>query len=471
LKRFKAPTIQGATTKQPGSLNFKTRKLLIESIPLLTVLAAYLLVAVSLGPYSNGDTAWEFDATQGVLHYGLPYAHGFYLMDQPPLGFYIQAAFATVFGLNINYGTFLVTLFGLGCVALLYAIGTALYNKTTGYFAALLFALSPWHLILSRSFLIDTPCLFFSLLTLFAGILAVNRNSLKLCLVTGVVFAAAFLTKLYAVYMLIPLGALFVLKGPKNLRQTLSWVLAFVAPALAASVLWYDTVTGIGLMSIFRHADFNFYNTANVTPTYFFVNDFLVNILGWFFIDATILSLVFCLVQRRLFKRYLFFDLTCLVTILVVLSVNIYLGATLDLKSPYLNTIKYAYQSLPFFSLLVASLITKSLSLHDAGKTRLKLGKAASKLAAYAGVGLVAASLLYSMWYEHLFSTWNYMIFRVQPNFNFGYSLFNWVPITVGNPLMAAQYVGFAVALSGVVWVSRHKLGSLLNRAFKNKKQ
>jgi hypothetical protein len=292
-------------------------------------------------------------------------------------------------------------------------------------------------------------------------------RSLKLCLVTGIVFAAAFVTKLYAVYMLIPLGALFVLKGPKNLRQTLNWVLTFVTPALAASVLWYDTVTGIGLISIFRHADFNFYNTANVTPTYFFVNDFLVNVLGWFFIDATILSLVFCLAQRRLFKRYLFFDLTCLATILVVLSVNIYLGATLDLKSPYLNTIKYTYQSLPFFSLLVASLITKSLSLHDASKTRLKLNKAASKLAAYAGVVLVAATLLYSMRYEHLFSTWNYMIFRVQPNVNFGYSLFNWVPITSSSPLMVAQYVGFAAAICGVVWMGRHKLGTLLNRGAK----
>ena len=135
-----------------------------------------MLVALSLGPYHNGDTAWEYDAVLGVMKYGLPYANGLYLMDQPPLGFYIQAAFFKGFGLSINNGTFLVTLFGLGCVALVYAIGKTMYNKTTGFFAASLFAFSPWHLLLSRTFLIDVPCLFFSLLSLFVGIIAVQKE-------------------------------------------------------------------------------------------------------------------------------------------------------------------------------------------------------------------------------------------------------------------------------------------------------
>ncbi len=191
---------------------------LSEHYPLLSVLIGFLLVSFSVGPYQNGDTAWEHDAMSGVLKYGLPYANG-NLMDQPPLGFYIQAVFAKAFGLSINNGTFLVTLFGLGCITLVYGIGKFAYNKTTGFIASALLAFSPWHLVLSRSFLIDVPCLFFSLLSLFVGLIAVRRGSFRLFVVSGIVFAAAFNTKLYAVFILIPLLAFFFYNNPKNLKR------------------------------------------------------------------------------------------------------------------------------------------------------------------------------------------------------------------------------------------------------------
>jgi 4-amino-4-deoxy-L-arabinose transferase-like glycosyltransferase len=85
-------------------------------------MVGFLLVSLSFGPYHHGDTAWEFDAVLGILKTGLPLANGV-LMDQPPLGFYIQALFFNSFGVSINNGTFLVTLFGLGCVALVYGVG------------------------------------------------------------------------------------------------------------------------------------------------------------------------------------------------------------------------------------------------------------------------------------------------------------------------------------------------------------
>lgn len=444
------------------------KKVLSENYPFLSVLVAFMLVALSVGPYHNSDTAWEFDAVSGVMHYGLPYANGFYLMDQPPLGFYIQAGFFTVFGVSIDNGTFLVTLFGLGCVALVYAIGVLLYNRTTGFFAALLFALSPWHILLSRTFLIDTICLFFSLFALFVGVMAVRRGSLKLCVASGIIFAAAFVTKLYAVYMLIPLAVLFLYRGPKKPRQMLSWIAGFSLPVMLAAYLWYETITGIGLISILGHTDFNIHIIANITPTYFFVGNLLVDyVLGWFFIDAVVVALLVCLAQRRLFRKFLVFDLACATTIICILTVNIYLGAVLDLKAPYLNAIKYDYHSLPFFSFLAASLVTKGLTLLDISKTRAALSRVGFKILAFGGFFLVGAAVLYNMRYEHLFSTWGYMIFRVERGTDFGYSLFNSAPVTADSPLMAVQFAGFAVALSGLVWISRHKLADLLRHPAK----
>ena len=151
-----------------------------------------------------------------------------------------------------------------------------------------------------------------------------------------------------------------------------------------------------------------------------------------------------------------------MVVIICVISVNTFLGAGLDLKSPYLNAIKYDYQSLPFFCFLAASLISKSFSLFGLSKTRRKLSKLTLSLIASVGLVLIVASILYNMSYVHLFSTWNYLIFRVEPSINVGYSFFNSTPIGEQSLLMGIQYLGFAIMLSGLLYASKHKIVRLL---------
>ena len=305
------------------------------------------------------------------------------------------------------------------------------------------------------------PCLFFSLLSLFVGLIAIRRGSFRLFVVSGIIFAAAFNTKLYAVFILVPLLAFFFYYTPKNLKRIGTWLAAFSIPALLSSYLWYQTITGIGMISIFRHTDFITQNPGTIVPTYFFVYNFLVNYgLGWFFIDAIIVSLLVVLVQRRLFRKFLVFDLICLATVVCVASVNTILGAVLDLKAPFLNAFKYDYQALPFFCLLAASMTSKSIILLNSAKSKLKLKKLLYYSFALAGLILVPASLVYNMHFVNLFSNADYLIFRVQPGVNVGYSIFNSAP-TSGNILqMSIQFAGFALALSGLFWISRHKLGA-----------
>ena len=451
-------------TYKSGENTFDTavlKKFLIAYYPLLSVIIGFMMVSLSVGPYHNGDTAWEYDAVSGVTKYGLPYANGSYLIDQPPLGFYIQASFLTAFGTSITNGTFLVTLFGLGSVILVYLIARALYNQTTGFFAAALFAFSPWHIILSRTFLIDGVCLFFSLLSLFIGIIAIRRDSFRFILASGIVFAAAFSTKLYAIFILIPLLALFLYHGPRTLKRTVIWLATFSLPSFVASYLWYQTITGIGLLSIITHADFVIHEPTSIVPTYFFVSNFLISYgLGWFFIDATILSLITCLVVRRYLPKFLVLDVIFVVALLFVVGINTFLGTTLDLKAPYLNAIKYDYQALPFFCFLAASLVTKSFSLLNLSKAKPKLKRLISYFIVVGGLVLVSMTLLYNMRYVNLFSGWDYLLFRVEPNVNFGYSLFNSAPL-VNGVLMGIQFLGFAFVLSGFVWLGRHRLSFL----------
>lgn len=43
------------------------KKLLSEHYPLLSILIGITLVSLSIGPFQNGDTDWEYQAAAGVM--------------------------------------------------------------------------------------------------------------------------------------------------------------------------------------------------------------------------------------------------------------------------------------------------------------------------------------------------------------------------------------------------------------------
>jgi hypothetical protein len=217
-------------------------------------------------------------------------------------------------------------------------------------------------------------------------------------------------------------------------------------------------ISAQGTLAAFKHADIAYYNT--VAPSPFFVGYFLVDAVGILFIISAALSVVICFSDRKHFGGIVIFDLMCLITIVAAVAVNTYLGAVLNLSSPYGNPIKYVYQALPYLSLLVASLIGKSVSLLDKAKTKQKLRILGFSL--LAGMAfLVTISLYRNVDYCHMFSTWNYLLFRAAPNQIVGYSFFHPDAISDGSPLMTLQFLGIAFALSGLIWASRTELASL----------
>ncbi len=264
--------------------------------------------------------------------------------------------------------------------------------------------------------------------------------------------------------MLVPLVSFLIHSKKDNAKTMVGWLVAFSLPALLFSFLWYQTISGLGMTSVFSHADFLVHNLPDTVQSAFFVWNFLVMYgIGWFFVDAVVLSLLVYLVERWLFSRFLFFDVICLVVLMLIVSVDTYLGAGLNLKAPYLNAIKYNYHSLPFFSFLAATLVSKSISLFSLAKTKKSLRRFVFSFVASIGLILVGATIIYNLYYVHLFSTWEYLIFRVEPNINVGYSLFDSTSISESSLLMGIQYLGFTFTLSGLVLVCKNKLVSLLN--------
>jgi 4-amino-4-deoxy-L-arabinose transferase-like glycosyltransferase len=341
---------------------------------------------------------------------------------------------------------------------MVYKLGKQLYNKTTGVFAAAFFALAPWELILSRSFLIDTQCLFLSLIYLYFGVEAVRKNSVKLAAVSGVFFALALLTKLYAVFMLVPLLILYLYQRPKNTKQILRQVGAFSLPAVFFTLLWYQVIAGKDLLYLIRHNDFKDLNFTWYTPTYAFVPNFLVNYgLGIFFFVAFVFSLAIGLLFWKRFQtKIIVSDLVCLATILSVLGLVMFMAINLDLKAPYTSAIKYIYQSLPFFCLAAASLATKSSGLIQTAEKMVKSRRVIFGAIGVSGLILLISLVLSNIITAQWLSTINYVVLRVQPNLDYGYSFYIVNPTSQDSPQQLVQYFGFLLVLSGLLWTSRH---------------
>ncbi len=428
-----------------------------EHYILIGILLGFVLISVSLGPYSNFDTETEYTAASSVAQAGLPYATPGNLINQPPIAFYIYGFFLRVFGLSYATGVAAVTLFGAGCVFFIYLIGKSIYDVRTGLVAAGLFALTPWHIVLSRSFLIDVPCLFFSLSSLFVGIFAMQKASLKLTLFSGILFGIAFLTKFFAVFTLIPLALLFAYYVPTNLRRSLVQIVLFSLPSILMFYLWYGMISGLGFFSVFTHGDFlNF--SRPVTPSPFFLISYFVDNPGLLFLLGVAVSIILSVSIRKESPETAFFDLVCLATILGTAGVNIFLVLNLGLWVPYVDPIKYDYQLLPPMCWLAASLVPKVYPLSSVAFAKVNHRKLLFAIA-LVGLALLVGSVLVNIGTLQALTGQNYLLFKVEQNV--GFSFIRLTPSIEQKYLTSVQALGFIAIFFSLLWANRVKLSQI----------
>jgi len=437
------------------------KKFLIENYLLLFVLLGTALVAFSIGPYQNGDTQWEYQATMGVLKWGIPYTEVWgSLMNQPPLGFYLNAFAFKVVGSSIPSATVLMTLFSIASTFLLYKLGKTLYSKSTGLVAAALFALTPWELSLSRTFLIDAQCLFFSLLSLYIGIHAIRRSSLVLSLLSGGFFACALLTKNFAVFILIPLALFYFLDRQKDKKKVLQLTAAFGFFALFLTFLWYQVILGRGLMQIFRNGDFHDVNYAGVIVTPTFLPRFLWDYgLGAFLVMAVVLSVLLPFGFKKHFGNLPQVDVIFIATILPVLVIDLAMGVVFNLKVPYTSAVKYDYQALPFFCLIAASLVPKCASLLKSKTKELRISDKVVFSVFLASLFLIGLTFVWDVYTANQMASSNYIVYQVTADqTNVGYSFFRYTSPSQYSFLLDLQYAGFVALLAGLLLATWRRL-------------
>ncbi len=166
-------------------------------------------------------------------------AGGFVTVDKPPLGFWIQAASAWLFGFN---GVSLIlpeALAGVASVALVYYLVRRVFGRTAGLVAALALALTPISIASNRSNILDPLLVFFMLLAAWATTLAAERGSLRLLIFGFGLIGVAFNVKMLQAYLVLPaLYLLYFLAAHLGWRKRLLHLSLASVALIAVSLSW-----------------------------------------------------------------------------------------------------------------------------------------------------------------------------------------------------------------------------------------
>ena len=439
--------------------------LLEQNYSLFGILVGAVLMSISLGPYSSWDSQLEFAAASGVVKWGFPYVTFGNMINMQPFGFYISGFFLKIFGLSYQTGVGVTTLFGVGSVFLVCKVGEALYGTRTGLFAAALFALTPWQVIMSRVFLIDVQCLFFSLLFLLVGIHAIRRGSQELFFASGMLFGLALLTKLFAVFMLIPLSLIYIYWRPKSRKQASVGVTLFFSSAFLIQYLWYSPISGRGFLSIFNHDDFSSYLPSGFVVSPFFSLSFFKEALGVFFILGFALSLLVSILYRKSFSAILVFDLIFLTSIVGVVGFNTSLVMGNNMLVPYVNSIKYNYLTLPFFCLLAASMAKKCSAFLNQKNFNQKYSSVVFYVAVL-GLYLLLISMIVNLMTLNMTSKYEWLEFRVDGGFSYSFDRLS--PVFSIDHAWMVQFLAFTLIQASLLWSIKDRLKSFLPRSENN---
>ena len=145
-------------------------------------------------------------------------------LEKPLLPFWLNAVSFKLFGFTEFAARFFPALAGIGCVLLLYGIGRRLFSWYVGFWAALLFSLSPLFLDyhMARSGDHDVLFLFWLLASTYAFVRSWHKGAERWLILSGVAAGFAIFTRgtLGIFAIIIPLLTHALLKFKARLRRT-----------------------------------------------------------------------------------------------------------------------------------------------------------------------------------------------------------------------------------------------------------
>jgi 4-amino-4-deoxy-L-arabinose transferase-like glycosyltransferase len=168
---------------------------------------------------------------------------GFVSLDKPPLGFWLQAASAKVFGFT-PFSLFLPqALAGVLSVLLLYHLVRRHFGVVAGLLAALALAISPISVLTNRNNTIDSTLVLIMLLGAWAVLRAAETGKLRWLLLCSFFVGLGFNTKMLEAYLIVPAyGLLYLLAAPRRIWVRLGHLTLAALLMLVISLSWVVAV-------------------------------------------------------------------------------------------------------------------------------------------------------------------------------------------------------------------------------------
>src|SRR5919199_2533136 len=164
---------------------------------------------------------------------------GFVSVDKPPLGLWVQAASAYLFGFNGLSLLLPQALAGILSVALLYYLVRRAFGPVAGLLAALALAVTPISVAVQRNNNVDALLILALLLAAWAFIVAAERGSLRLLLLGVVMVGLGFNIKMLQAFLVLPAFYLmYLLAANTTWRRRLLHLGAATVVLLAVSLSW-----------------------------------------------------------------------------------------------------------------------------------------------------------------------------------------------------------------------------------------
>lgn len=157
---------------------------------------------------------------------------GFISIDKPPVAFWIQTAVAKIFGFQGLSLLLPQAIAGVLSVILVYYLVTRVWGRTAGLLSALIMAITPVAVAISRSNDVDSLLVLVLLLATWALLEAMEKGNLGWLLLAALLVGIGFNVKMLEAYMVVPAFFVGYLLSPK-----LSWRKKFQHLGLATVVL------------------------------------------------------------------------------------------------------------------------------------------------------------------------------------------------------------------------------------------
>jgi len=164
---------------------------------------------------------------------------GYVTVDKPALGLWLQTASAYIFGFHGWSIILPEALSTITSVALIYKIVQRFFGKTAGVISALVLGLTPILIAVSRTNNLDASLVMVLLFATWMLIVAAEKGSLKLLVLSMVLVGIGFNIKMLQAFMVLPAFYLvYIFTSPKRILKRLLHLTVATAVLITVSLSW-----------------------------------------------------------------------------------------------------------------------------------------------------------------------------------------------------------------------------------------